>query len=110
MESMSEKWVPFRTDLILGKRKKSHGARLRKYGVCSKVAMFLQETYEYSGLCEKEHYCDGVPMRGLPKGPTSCYTLILQGTEKSLYRQFGLLLGLEVGIQNEQCLEFQRTQ
>ena len=41
MESMSEKWVLFRTDLILEKRKKSHGAISRKYWGYSKVAMFL---------------------------------------------------------------------
>ena len=40
MESMSEKWVPFRTDLILEK-KKSLGARSREYGGCSKVTKFL---------------------------------------------------------------------
>ena len=31
MESMSEKWVPFKIDLILGKRKKSQGVRLGEY-------------------------------------------------------------------------------
>ena len=41
MESMSEKWVLFKTDLISGKRKKSHGARSGEYGGYSKVAMFL---------------------------------------------------------------------
>ena len=31
MESMSEKWLPFKIDLILGKRKKSQGARSGEY-------------------------------------------------------------------------------
>ena len=50
MELMSEKWVPFRTDLILGKRKKSHGARLGEYGGVPKLqCFFLQETDKYLG-------------------------------------------------------------
>ena len=95
MQSMSEKWVSFRTDLILGKRKKSHRTRSEEYGGVPKLqCFFLQETDEYSGLCEQERYCDGVPMHGLFKSLASCHTLILQGTEESLYRQFGLLFGL----------------
>ena len=107
MELMTEKWVPFRTDLILGKRKKSHEARSGEIWEGSKVAMFfLQETDEYSGLCKQERYCDGVPMHGLPKSSTSCHALILQGTKESLYRQFGSLFSLGVGIWNERCLEY----
>ena len=102
MESMSEKWVSFRTDLILGKRKKSYGARSGKYGGVPKLqCFFLQETDEYSGLCEQERYHDGVLMYGLPKGSASCHALILQGTKESLYRRFGSLFDLGVGIQNE---------
>ena len=41
MESMSEKWVPFKIDLILGKRKKSQGPDRGNIGGCFKVAMFL---------------------------------------------------------------------
>ena len=60
MESMPEKWVPFRTDLILRKRKKSHGARLGNMGGVLKLQCFFQrETDEYSGLCEQKRYRDG---------------------------------------------------
>ena len=113
MESMSEKWVPFRTDLILGKRKKSHGARSGEYGKCSKVAMFLsRETDKKTDKltnrekltntqCEQRRYRDRAPLRGLPKGSAFCHALILGGAEESLYRRFRSLFGLEVGIRNE---------
>ena len=62
---MSEKWVPFRTDLILGKRKKVTGTRLGKYGGVPRLqCSFVQETDKYSELCEQERYCDGAFMRG----------------------------------------------
>ena len=93
---MSEKWVTFRTDLILGKRKKSHRARL---GDAPKLqCFFLRETDEYSELCEQERYRDGAPIRGLSKGSASCHALILRGAEESLYRRFGSLFGLGVEI------------
>ena len=99
---MSEKWVPFKTDLILEKRKKSHGARSGKYGGVPKLqCFFLRKTNEYSGLCEQERYRYGAPMRGLPKGSASCHALILRGAEESFYRRFGSLFRLGVGIQNE---------
>ena len=99
---MSEKWVLFGTDLILGKRKKSHGARSGEYGGCSKVAMFfLRKIDEYSGLCQQERYRDGASMRGLPKGSAFCHALILRGVKESLHRRFGSLLGLRVGVRNE---------
>ena len=86
MESMLEKRVPFRTDLILGKRKKSHGARSREYGGVSKLqCFFVRETNEYSGLCEQERYRDGASMRGLSEGSVSCHALILGGAEECLY-------------------------
>ena len=110
MESMPEKWVSFRTDLILGKRKKSHGARSAWGGVPKLQCFFLQETDKYSGLCEQEHYRDGASMHGLPEGFDSCHALILRGAEESLYRRFSSLFGLGVGIQNERCLEYRRTQ
>ena len=78
MESMSKKWLPFRTDLILGKRKKSHGAS--------------------SGLCEQERYCDGAYVRGLLKGSASYHALIFRDAEESLSRRFNSLFGLGVGI------------
>ena len=69
MESMSEKWVSFRTDLILGKSKKSQGARLGEYGGVPKLqCSFLQEPDKYSGLCKQECYCDGASIHGLTKG------------------------------------------
>ena len=102
MESMLEKWVPFRTDLILRKRKKSHRARSGEYeGVPKLQCFFLRETDEYSGLCEQERYRDGVLMRELPKASASCYAVILRGAEESLYRRFGSLFGRGVGIRNE---------
>ena len=108
---MSGKWVPFRIDLILGKRKKSHGARSGEYGGVPKLqCSFLQETVKYSGLCEQEGYLDGAPMHWLPKGSASCHALILRDAEESLYRRFGSLFGLGVGIRNERCFEYQRTQ
>ena len=87
MESMSEKWIPFRTNLILGKRKKSHRARSREYGDVRKFQCFFwRETDEYSRLCEQERYRDGASMRELFKGSSSCYALILRGAKESLYR------------------------
>ena len=94
---MSEKWVPFRTDLILGKRRKKKRKKERGekshtgpdrgniWDVPKLQRLFLRETDEYSGLCEHERYRDGAPMRGLPKGSDSCHALILQGAEKSLF-------------------------
>ena len=100
MELMSENWVSFRTDLILGKRKKLHGARSGQYGGVLKLqCFFLRKTDKYSGLCEQERNCDGAPMRGLPKDSASCHSLILRGAKESFYRQFGSLFGLGVGIQ-----------
>ena len=69
MESMSEKWVLFRTDLILGKRKKSHGAISGEYGGggIPKLQCSFRKTDQYSGLCDQERYRDGASMRELPK-------------------------------------------
>ena len=64
------------------------------WGVPKLQCFFLRETDEYSGLCEQEHYRDGAPMRGFPKGSASCHALILQSTEESVYRRFGSLFGL----------------
>ena len=80
-------------------------------GVPKLQCSFLQETDKYSGLCEQERYRDGAPMRWLPKGSASCHALILRDAEESLYRLYRLYrFGLGVGIQNERCLEYQRTQ
>ena len=111
MELMSEKWVSFRTDLIFGKRKKSHGPDWGNMGGVPKLqCSFLQETDKYSRLCEQEHYCDGAPMRWLPKGSASSHALILRDAKESFYRRFNSLFGLGGGIQNERCLEYQKTQ
>ena len=68
MESMSEKWVLFRTDLILEKRKKSHRARSGEYGGgILKLQCSFQKTDQYSGLRDQERYRDGASMRELPK-------------------------------------------
>ena len=65
MQSMSENWALFRTDLILGKRKKSQELRSRKYGGVPKLKyFFLQETDKYSELCKQQRYHDGASMRG----------------------------------------------
>ena len=86
MESMSEKWVLFRTDLILGKRKSHTGPDRGNMGGVPKLqCFFLRETDEYSKLCEQERYRDRAPMRGLPKGPASCHVLILRGAKESLF-------------------------
>ena len=80
-------------------------------GVIPKLqCSLLQETDEYSGLCEQECYRDGAPMHWLPKVSTSCHALNLRDAKESLFRQFGSLFGLGVGIQNERCLEYRRTQ
>ena len=73
-------------------------------GVPKLQYFFLRETDEYSGLCEQERYRDGAPMRGLPKGSASFHVLILRGAEQSLYRRFGSLFGLGVGIRNEEIV------
>ena len=80
-------------------------------GVVSKLqCFFLQETDNYSRLCEQERYRDGALMPWLPKGSASCHALILRDAEESLYRRFGSLFGLDIGIRNERCLEYRRTQ
>ena len=95
MESMSEKWVPFRTDLILGRGKSHMGTDRGNMGSVLKLqCFFLQETDKYSGLCEQDRYGDEAPMRWLPKDSASCHALILRDAEKSLYRRFGSLHGL----------------
>ena len=80
------------------------------WGVPKLQCSFLQEIDKYSGLGEQEHYRDGAPMHWLPKGFASCHALILRDAEESLYRRFDALFGLGVGIRNEQCLEYRRTQ
>ena len=57
MESMSEKWVPFRTDLILGRGKSHMGPDRGNVGGCSKVAMFL--------LCKKLTNTQGCVSRSI---------------------------------------------
>ena len=59
---MSKKWVPFKTDLILEKRKKSQEPRSGEYGGVLKLrCTFVRETDEYLGLCEQERPCLGFP-------------------------------------------------
>ena len=70
-------------------------------GVFQNAMFFLQETEEYSGLCEQERYRDGASMHGLPKGFASCHALILKGAEECLYRRFVSLFGHGVGIRIE---------
>ena len=68
----------FRNKFDLREEKKVTRGQIGKIWGCFKVAMFfLRETDEYSGLYEQECYRDGAPMRGLPKGSTSCHALIL---------------------------------
>ena len=76
----------FQNRFDLGEEEKSQRARSGKYGGVPKLQyFFLQETDEYSELCEQERYRDGASMRGLPKGSASCHALILRGTEECLY-------------------------
>ena len=97
----------FQNRFDLGEEEKVTGPRLGKYGgVLRLQCSFVQETDKYLELCEQEHYCDGAFMRGLSKGSASCHSLISQGAEECLYRQFGSLFGLRIGIRNEQCLEY----
>ena len=79
-------------------------------GVPKLQCSFLQKNDKYWGLCEQERYRDGAPMRWLPKGSASCHALILRDAEESLYRRLGSLFGHGVGIRNERCLEYRRTQ
>ena len=70
-------------------------------GVPKLQCSFLQETDEYSGLCEQELYRDGASMHGLSKGSVSCHALFSRGAKECHYRRFGSLFGLGLGIQNE---------
>ena len=62
---------------------------------------FLRDNDEYSGLCKLGRYRDKAPMRGLLKGSASCHALILRMAKESLYKWFGSLFGLGVGIRKE---------
>ena len=64
------------------------------------IVSFFEKLPNTQG-CKQERYRDGAPMRGLPKDSASCHTLILRGAEESLYRPFGSLFGLGVGIRSE---------
>ena len=44
-------------------------------GIPKLQCSFLQETDQYSGLCDQERYRDGASMRELPKDSTSCHAL-----------------------------------
>ena len=71
MESMSEKRVPFRTDLILGKRKKSHGARSGEYGECSKSCnvSFCEKLTNTQGCVSRSVIVVERQCVGFPKAP-----------------------------------------
>ena len=84
MESMSQKWVLFRTYLILGKRKKSHRARLGEYEGIPKLQCSFRKTDQYSGLRDQERYRDGASMRELPKKVCLLSRTVSQGSEKCL--------------------------
>ena len=101
----------FQNRFNLGEKEKVTGTRLGKCGGVPRLqCSFVQETDKYSELCEQERYRDGAFMRGLSKGSASCHSLISQGAEECLYRRFGSLFGLRIGIRNEQCLEYRRIQ
>ena len=86
MEPMPDELVSFKTDLILGKRKKSQQAISEEYGGVAKLqCSFLRETDEYSGLCEQERYRNGASMCGLPKSSASCHAPISRGAEDCLW-------------------------
>ena len=44
-------------------------------GIPKLQCSFLQETDQYSGLCDQEHYCDGASMHEFPKDSTTCHAL-----------------------------------
>ena len=44
-------------------------------GILKLQYSFLQETDQYSGLCDQERYRDGASMRELSKDSTSCHAL-----------------------------------
>ena len=87
--------------------KKLDGARSEEYGCVPKLqCFFLRETDKYPGLYEQEGYREGASMRELPECSASSHALIVRGAKKSLYRPFGSLLCLGVGIRNKRCLKY----
>ena len=69
MELMSEKWVSFRTDLILGKRRKSHGVRSGKYGGVPKLQCFFfcEKLMNTQGCVSRSIIVMERPCMGFPK-------------------------------------------
>ena len=66
IKSMSEKWFPFRTDLILGKRKKSQGPDWENMGVFQSCNVPLCKKLTNTKGCVSrsvivmEHPCVGI--------------------------------------------------
>ena len=92
----------FQNRFDLKEEKKVTQDQIEEYGGVTKLqCFFLQETDECLGPYEQECYHDEAPMCGPPNSSASYHALILRGTEESLYRLFGSLFGLGVGIRNE---------
>ena len=72
MESMSEKWVPFKIDLILGKRKKSQGARSGEYrGVFQGCNVpFCEKLINTQGCVSRSVIVMERPFVSFPKAPS----------------------------------------
>ena len=76
MELMSEKWVLFRTDLILGKRKKSHGARSGEYvGVFQNCNVPFEKLTNTQGCMIRSIIVMERPCVSFPKRSASCHAL-----------------------------------
>ena len=75
MESMSEKWVLLRTDLILGKRKKSHGARSGEYGGVFQNYNVSKKLTNTQGCVIRSVIVMERLCVGFPKRSASCHAL-----------------------------------
>ena len=71
MESMSEKWVPFKIDLILEKRKKSQGARSEEYREVSQSCNvpFCEKLTNTQSCVSRSVIVMERPFVGFPKAP-----------------------------------------
>ena len=97
MESMSEKWVPFKIDLILGKRKESQGARSGEYrGVFQGCNVpFCDKLINTQGCVSRSVIVMERPFMSSPKAP-SLVTHCLHEALKNVFIE-GLVYCLTLG-------------